>query len=155
MAQGDKKRTGSRNKQRSQHFGYTCNWKTLNKLFTKITIKCQKIILTDLPNITKLYRSHSITDCNIILNPVMSLPQNGQQMSVDIFSPLGIPDAIKGLPRYDDNPRLLHEFIIMWKKFCSTLEALMAHHTPKFCLEPFVTKLKNKQMRCWAPTAHL
>lgn len=44
--------------------------------------------------------------------PTGSVQQTQQTMNtLDIFNSLRIPDAIKDLPKYDGNPRLLHEFI--------------------------------------------
>lgn len=39
------------------------------------------------------------------------MPTQATVNAGDIFSSLRIPDAIKDLPKFDGNPRLLYEFI--------------------------------------------
>lgn len=60
--------------------------------------------------------------------------------STDIFNSLRIPDAIKDLPKYDGNPRLLHEFI-------TNVEEILLHirgadNTPQGLI--FLRAIRNK-----------
>lgn len=52
---------------------------------------------------------HSDDSNRLNTNPSQQTQQTTS--NIDIFNSLRIPDAIKDLPKYDGNPRLLHEFI--------------------------------------------